>query len=68
VYEHDEVPDHREEEPGDEEGGGEVEEDPAPAQVDHRCEKILQVPEKEKTKKDPQTTYWFLFEVPQLYF
>jgi hypothetical protein len=50
VYEHDEVPDHREEEPGDEEGGGEIEEDPAPAQVDHRCEKILQVPEKKEIK------------------
>ncbi len=58
MYEHDEVPDHREEEPGDEEGGGEVEEDPAPAQVNHRCEKILEISEKEQIKKDPQTTYW----------
>ncbi len=55
VYKHDEIPDDREEEPGDEEGGGEVEEDPAPAQVDHGCEKVLEVSKKKK-KKDPQTT------------
>jgi hypothetical protein len=51
VYEHDEVPDHREEEPGDEEGGGEVEEDPAPAQVDHRCKKVFEISEKKTNKK-----------------
>ncbi len=67
MYEHDEVPDHREEEPGDEEGGGEVEEDPPPAQVDHRCEKIFEVPEEEQTKKDPDIKYWVFFLVPQLY-
>ncbi len=50
MYEHDKIPDHREEEPRDEEGGSEVEEDPTPAQVDHGCEKVLEISEKEQTK------------------
>ena len=41
----DEVPDDREDEPGEEEGGGEPQQRPRPGKVDHRDKEVLQVPE-----------------------
>ncbi len=45
------VPAEREEQPWEEEGGGEGQESPGPGQVYHRREEVLQIPRPSKCQK-----------------
>ena len=45
IIEHQQVPDEGKEQPGEHEGGGEAQQCPRPREVNHRDEKVLQIPE-----------------------